>query len=59
MGKNMKEGLLKVKNTVKVFTHGKKVTDMKDSLPLISVKDWENITGVMVDFTQVNGRLIE
>ena len=59
MGKNMKEGLLKVKNTVKVFTHGKMVTDMKDSLPLINVKDWESIIGVIVDFTKANGRLIE
>jgi hypothetical protein len=55
----MKEDLLKVRNMEKVFTLGKMVIDMKDSLHMIKDKDLANIIGMMEDSTKENGKLIE
>ena len=59
MVKNTKGDSNKVKNMVKVFTHGKMVTDMKDHLLMTNVKASENTTGAMVDFIRVSGKQTE
>ena len=43
----------------KEFIHGKMETDMKDNSLTIKERVWENITGMMEDFTRENGKQTE
>ncbi len=59
MVKSMRADSSKGKNMVRVRTHGKTETDTRGRLLMISVRVWENTTGVMVGFTKGSGRRTE